>query len=122
MEKTYRKQKIDYYDFGTIVIENKEYDRDIIISPSHGIIENWWREEGHRLKLTDIRDYLLENVDIVVIGTGYEGMMYVDKEVIQWFTNRGIEVKIAKSREAVEIYNKAIEEGRKALLFIHLTC
>ncbi|ADM27848.1 protein of unknown function DUF498 [Ignisphaera aggregans DSM 17230] len=122
MGGVYRQPKIDYYDFGVIVIDNKEYNRDIIISPSLGIIENWWREEGHRLKLIDIRDYLLEKADLVVIGTGYDGMMYVDNEVIQWFNSRGIEVKIARSREAVEIYNKAVEEGKKVLLFIHLTC
>jgi len=122
MGGVYRQPKIDYYDFGVIVIDNKEYNRDIIISPSLDVIENWWREEGHRLKLIDIRDYLLEKADLVIIGTGYDGMMYVDNEVIQWFNSRGIEVKIARSREAVEIYNKAVEEGRKVLLFIHLTC
>ncbi len=122
MRGVYRQPKIDYYDFGVIVIDNKEYNRDIIISPSIGVIENWWREEGHRLKLTDIRDYLLEEVDLVIIGTGYDGMMSVDSEVIQWFNSRGIEVEIARSKEAVEIYNKAIEEGKKVLLFIHLTC
>lgn len=122
MGGVYRQPKIEYYDFGVIVVDNKEYNRDIIISPSLGIIESWWRKEGHRLKLIDIRDYLLEKTDLVIIGTGYDGMMYVDNEVIQWFNSRGIEVKIARSREAVEIYNKAIEEGKKVLLFIHLTC
>ena len=97
--------KIESYDFGSIVIEGVEFNRDVIISPSRGVISNWWRREGHRICIEDIKDFLYENVDAVVIGTGYYGMVEVDKDVIDFYRSRGIEVVATDSRNAVRIYN-----------------
>ncbi len=113
--------KIDYYDFGVMVIEGKTYHHDLIVTPTK-IVSDWWRLEGHRLQLPDIRDYLLEDVDVVVIGTGYNGLMRVDQEVINVFKSRGIEVHVDITRVAVEKYNRFVEEGKKVLAFFHLTC
>ncbi len=113
--------KIDYYDFGIIVINGKEYHHDVVITPK-GIYSDWWRLEGHRLQLPDVRDFLAEEVDAVVIGTGYNGLMRVDREVIDVFSRRGTEVYVARTKEAVEIYNKLVDEGKKVMAFLHLTC
>ena len=112
---------IESCDFGSIKVGEVFYTSDIIITPEK-VVKDWWRLEGHRLQLPDVRDYLLEDVDAVVIGTGYYGMMRVDDEVIEAFKKRGREVIIRKSMEAVKTYNKLVKEGKKAMLFIHLTC
>lgn len=112
---------IDFYDFGVIVIGGKQYRHDVIITPSK-IVSDWWRIEGHRLQIPDVRDYILEPVDAVVIGTGYNGLMKVDDEVIEAFRSRGLEVHIAKTQQAVEIYNELVRSGKRVLAFFHLTC
>jgi len=45
---------IDYYDFGVIIVDGRKYSRDLIITPKR-IISNWWRVEGHKLCLEDLK-------------------------------------------------------------------
>lgn len=117
--------RINYYDFGVIVVDGKTYRNDIIITPRR-IVENWWRIEGHRMQVRDVWNYLaeedLKGVDDVVIGTGYDGLMKVDDDVVRLFEDRGIRVHVMMSRPAVDEYNRLVDEGRKVILFIHLTC
>ncbi len=112
---------IDDYDFGVMIIRGKVYRRDLIITPA-AINDEWWRLEGHRLQISDVRDYILENVDAVVIGTGYDGLMRVDSDVVKLFKDKGKEVFIARTRDAVKIYNELVNNGRKVLGLFHLTC
>ena len=112
---------IDDYGFGEIIINGKKYRHDVVVTPSR-IMPEWWRLEGHRLQLQDVRDFLLEDADLVIIGTGYDGMMRVDDEVVEAFKKRGKEVVVAKSRDAVKKYNEGVSAGKKVMLFIHLTC
>jgi hypothetical protein len=58
----------------------------------------------------------------VVIGTGYNGLMRVDKEVIEAFEGKGKKVYIAKTKEAVNLFNDLVKDGKKVLAFFHLTC
>ena len=112
---------IDDYDFGVMIIQGKVYRKDVIITPK-AINDDWWRIEGHRLQIADVRDYVLEDVDAVVIGTGYDGLMRVDDEVVNVFKSRGKEVFIAKTRDAVKVYNDLVSKGKKVLGFFHLSC
>lgn len=112
---------IDDYGFGEIIIGGERFRHDVIVTPSR-IISDWWRQEGHRLQLQDVRDFLLEKADVVIIGTGYDGMMRVEPEVVDAFKSKGKDVVILKSREAVRKYNDFVMAGRKVMMFIHLTC
>ncbi len=113
---------IDYYDFGVIIVGGKEYRHDIVITPTR-VVDDWWRLEGHRLQIPDVRDFLCEKVDAVVIGTGYSGLMRVDQEVIDEFRRRGVtEIYVDVTRRAVEIYNRLVREGKKVLAMFHLAC
>ncbi len=116
--------RIDEYRFGYIVVDGKSYTRDLIITPDR-VIPNWWRIEGHRLQLPDITKYLdldSVDVDVVVIGSGYNGLMKVDREVLEEFRRRGWEVYVYDTRRSVELYNSLIDEGKRVLALLHLTC
>jgi len=115
---------IDRYDFGSIVVNGVEYHRDII-TIGEKVIPNWWREEGHRLKVIDVTKYIdlnELNIEVVVIGTGYYGYMVVDDELLELFRKKGWEVYVYRTGEAVKIYNKLLNSGRKLLGLFHLTC
>ena len=111
------------YDFGEIVVDGEKHVRDLIITPV-GVIANWWRREGHRLQLDDIRKYVPGDIeyDAVVIGTGYYGYMSVDDEVINFFKKKSVDVFISDTRKAVRKYNELVEKGKKVLGLFHLTC
>ncbi|RLG79178.1 MAG: hypothetical protein DRO13_06325 [Thermoprotei archaeon] len=112
---------IEHYSFGRIVVGGREYGRDIVITPTR-IVDGWWRAEGHRLQLEDVREYLDVDADVVVIGTGYNGFMRVEREVVEEFAKRGREVYVDYTKEAVKVYNELVGLGKKVLAFFHLTC
>jgi hypothetical protein len=117
-------RRITFYDFGKIRINGEEYSRDLIITPGK-IIGNWWRREGHYLRLEDILDYINPDeieYDAVIIGTGYYGNMRVDKKVIEYFKGRGKGIIISNSQRAVEEYNRLVDKGGRVIAMFHLTC
>lgn len=78
--------------------------------------------EGHLLALEDLANVAeTEEVDSIVIGTGYSGAMEVLDEVIEHF-RRSVEVYVANTGKATGIYNELVRAGRKVLGAFHLTC
>jgi len=71
--------KINNYDFGRIVVDKKEYNRDLIVFADK-VIPNWWRKEGHSLDVEDLKEVLRFNPEVIVVGTGFCGIMEVSKE------------------------------------------
>ena len=119
-------EKIISYDFGRIVIDFVEYLSDIVILPN-GKVEKWWREESHNVSLNDIKEILSKisekNIDVMIIGTGYSGMMNVSKEVIKKHKLIGIKKLIIEStKNAVEIYNDLLRKEERIIAALHLTC
>ena len=110
--------KITSYSFGEIIVEGKKYTSDLIIFP-HKIIDNWWREKGHLLQLSDLEKVIEYNPDILVIATGKYGKMNVSNEVIDKLQEKNIKVHIYKTNIAVKEYNKI--DGKKVCA-IHLSC
>ncbi len=112
--------RVEYYNFGVIKLDGKEFRRDVIVYGK--FVKEWWRKEGHRVCLEDVEDLFRLKPEIVVIGTGYYGVVKVDREVIERLRKEGINVICEESRKAVETYNKLLKEGKKVALAIHLTC
>lgn len=111
---------IESYRFGHIVIDGREYSRDLIILPNR-ILEDWWRREGHKLSLDDLKDILTEDIDVLIIGTGYYGLMKVPSKILETIRSRGIEVIIENTKEACQTYNRLCK-SRKVAAALHLTC
>jgi hypothetical protein len=112
--------KIEYYSFGKITIEGKTYTSDVIIYPEK-VNASWWRKEGHNLQVVDLTDVINANPQILVIGTGATGLMRVPKETISHLQSKGIEVHVARTGEAVEIFNK-LQKDKIVIAAFHLTC
>jgi len=70
---------IDSYYFGHIIVDGKEYASDVIIFPDR-VKAGWWRIEGHALHIEDIEDVIGEKPEVLIIGTGYVGMIRVLSE------------------------------------------
>ncbi len=111
---------IDSYDFGRIVINGKRYNTDLIVF-SDKVREGWWRKEGHRLHVEDLRDVLKDKPEVLVVGTGYSGLMRVPAETIGYVESEGIEFIAQKTAEACETFNRLVK-SRKVVAALHLTC
>ena len=113
--------QIESYRFGEIIINGKTYTQDLIIFPER-IRTNWWRKEGHRLHLEDLTEILEYKPEILIVGTGYDGLMKVPRELIETLEKKGIKVIVKKTKDACNEFNKYIKEKRKVVAAFHLTC
>ena len=113
--------KIDQYEFGKIVIDGKTYTSDVIIYPGK-VDPSWWRKEGHRLQPVDLEQVVREMPDILVVGTGNVGAMDVPRETLSFLRSQGIDVQVAPTEKAVEIFNGLQKENIKIVAALHLTC
>jgi hypothetical protein len=112
--------KIESYSFGRIVIDGKTYTSDVIIYPGR-VNGSWWRKEGHLLRRDDLAEALKAKPDVLIIGTGYSGVMRVPRETIEQIVGMGIEVKVDRTSKAVEEYN-ALQGAKTVVAALHLTC
>ena len=112
--------KIKDYKFGSIEIGDIQYRSDLIIFPDH-IQTDWWRKKGHRLGLEDLTTVFEHQPEILIIGTGFYGLMKVDREVTSYLEKNNIKYFIGKSTKAVNEFNAHSTE-KKTVAAIHLTC
>ena len=114
-------QLIERYSFGTIQINNKSFSRDLIIFPEE-VIPNWWRKEGHLLHLEDLQEIVKRKPKILIIGTGYNGIMKVPKNLTRHLEKLGIKTIVKTSKEAVNEYNTFVKRKENVAAALHLTC
>jgi hypothetical protein len=112
---------IDSYSFGTMTVDGKAYDSDLIIFPDR-IMSGWWRREGHSLAISDLDEVLRYKPDILVVGTGASGIMDVPDPTRRMLRENNIELMENKTSQACKIFNQKIKEGRKVAGAFHLTC
>jgi hypothetical protein len=112
--------KIEDYDFGWIKIDGKIYNNDLIIFPDR-IFSQWRREESHYLKESDIFEVFLDKPKVLIIGTGANGLMKVDEEIIKKSKESGIQLIIENTYIAVKKFNEISKINRTIGAF-HLTC
>lgn len=111
---------IDRYQFGRMEVDGRLFTADLIILPGT-IRASWRRQEGHRLNLADLEDVFQEDVQTLIIGTGFLGLMRVDKDVHRAAREKGIDLHIEKTKEATVLFNRLAGQKRAAGAF-HLTC
>jgi hypothetical protein len=110
---------IEDYRFGRIVIDGEEQARDVIVLPDR-IVRNWWREDGHKLVMSDLDDVLEELPERLLVGTGAYGQLRPEPETLEQLRERGIEVEALPTAEAVRRYGEL--DPRRTAAALHLTC
>jgi hypothetical protein len=112
---------IDSYDFGQIVINGRRYTSDVIVFPNR-VRDSWWRREGHRLHVEDVEGAVQEEKpEVLVVGTGYSGLMKVLPETENYLKSKGIELIVQSTREACETFNRLVK-SKRVIAALHLTC
>jgi len=115
--------KINGYSFGKITVDGKTYTSDVIIYPDR-VDSSWWRKEGHYLQPVDLRDIISSKPDVLIIGTGHDGVMRVPDDTSSFIKSKGIEVHIGMTSRAVELFNQMQSEksDKRIIAALHLTC
>ncbi len=111
---------IEDYSFGKITVDKKTYVKDLLIL-GEKVICPWIREKGHFLSVQDLREVKDYSPEFLVIGTGFFGMMKVERSVFDQFSSLGCEVLVFYSVSAAAKFNE-ISEKHKTAAALHLTC
>lgn len=115
-----RAPEVESYRFGHMVVDGEEHTNDLILLPDR-LISNWWRDQGHRLSVADLEEVFDAHPEVLVVGTGANGVMRVPQETREAIKEAGIELEVAKTGQAWKRYNKLQDERSTAGAF-HLTC
>lgn len=113
--------EISAYRFGEIEIAGRSYRSDVIITPE-GVLEGWRRKQGHSLAVADLGEVIAAGPAILVVGTGYYGRMSVPEETLRHLAAQGIQLRLARTGEAVEEFNRLQKESARVVAALHLTC
>jgi hypothetical protein len=119
---------IEEYKFGQITIDGKNYDNDVQ-TDWNGEVSEWRRKNSHLILAEDVGRAVDKNPETIVIGTGEDGVATVSEEAKIFIQEKGIELLIDKTEEAVKTFNikkedSLEEEGRQERVvgLFHLTC
>jgi len=84
-------------------------------------LDGWWRREGHRLHVEDLKEVFQERPEVLIVGTGYSGLMRVPNEVSDYVKTIGIELIVQSTKEACKTFNRLVQ-SKRVVAALHLTC
>ncbi len=111
------------YSFGSVQIDGREYDKDVIVD--RGAIRNRNKKASKGLKEQfghtplSLREDIPWNCQWLLIGTGMQGRLPVMEEVRTEAGKRGVALTICTTPEAIEILKT---EPAETNAILHLTC
>jgi len=117
--------RIDELTFGSIIIEGKKYRRDVLIF-ADGTVKK--RKGGflmfgsHKIKKQELEELSQGQPEIIIIGTGTNGVAHIAPEVENWAKGKNLSLLVQPSYDAVAKVNELAEQIKKVAALIHITC
>ena len=118
---------IEHFSWAKFIIRGKEHSRskgvgkDILVTCEE--VREWENMGGHHLTPMSLNCIEGEDLDVLVIGNGVNGIVDISGPVIQRIKELGInEIIIEKTPKACMTFNKINRKGRKVVLLAHGTC
>ncbi|MCD6579086.1 hypothetical protein J7L48_06390 [bacterium] len=106
--------KINSFDFGSIRIDGKKYDKDVILFRNS--VET--KESTHIIKRSDIEKIIIEDSSLIIIGTGTIGRVRITEDAKKLIMDEKKELIMEKTPIAIEKFN----ENKNAVGIFHITC
>jgi hypothetical protein len=117
--------KIDSFNFGFIVVDDKQYTHDVVILPDGTVKERnpgKGRLGSHSIARSEIENLTKWQPDIILIGTGVQGMARLAHDAEYYLTQPELNLTLLPSPQIVKKYNQYAENGEKVAALIHVTC
>lgn len=119
-----RSPRVLALSWGHMDVEGLGDGKDFKLYPGGG--RAWdWNETGTRhrpgIQPADVEELLAHGATTVVLSRGMDLVLQVDPATLELLAARGVEVHVAGTRAAVELYNELAERAPVGGLF-HSTC
>jgi hypothetical protein len=119
------KPTIDGTAFGSITIEGKRFERDVIIRLGSDVEKRKKKLSkaiygtSHTLSLDEARYVYQEGAERLIVGAGQFGLVELSGEAADFFKRQGCQVDLLPTEQAIKAWNSA--KGSVIGLF-HVTC
>ena len=117
--------RIEGTSFGSITIDGKTYDHDVLIRLDGTIAKRKKKLSkklygtSHVVSADEAKFVFEKGSELLVLGSGQEGNVRLSPEAETYLTKKGCKVVIQLTPEALRVFNNA--RGKKIGLF-HVTC
>ena len=117
--------EIERTKFGSITIDRKIYEHDVVIRLSGEVIKRKKRLSkkyygtSHVLSKDEAKFVFEKGCEQFIIGSGQIGNVHLSPEAEAYFAKKGCKVLLQPTREAIRVFNKS--HAKKIGLF-HVTC
>jgi hypothetical protein len=119
------KPKIDKTKFGSITIQGKKFEKDVLVR-LNGKVEKRKKKlsreifgTSHIISLPEAQYVYEESAEKIIIGTGQSGMVKLSDEAAEFFQQKECRAVLFPTPEAIQVWNEA--KG-KCLGLFHITC
>jgi len=117
--------KIEGTEFGSITIDGKKYEFDVIINLSGDVVKRKkklskrYYGSSHVVSKDEAKFIFEDGCEELVLGTGQSDNVRLSKEAAEYFDKKGCKVVAQPTPVAIETFNKS-KKGRIGLF--HVTC
>ena len=117
--------RIEKTTFGTITIDGKTYEHDVVVRLSGEVVKRKKKLSkklygtSHVLSEDEARFVFEKGCDQVVIGSGQIGNVHLSPEAEAFFQRKGCEVLLKPTPEAIQMFNRS---RAKRIGLFHVTC
>jgi hypothetical protein len=111
--------------FGTITIDGKTYEHDVIIRLSGEVVKRKkklskkYYGTSHVLSKDEAKFVFERGCEQLILGSGQIGNVHLSPEAEAYFAKKGCEVLLQPTPEAIGVFNRS--HAKKIGLF-HVTC
>ena len=120
-----RSPRIVQASWGAMVIEGIGSGKDFKLWPGGGREWDWSETGTHHvpgIQSIDVRELLDHGSEAVVLSRGMQLRLQTCRETLSLLEERGVEVHVAETSEAVRIYNDLAAAGAAVGGLFHSTC
>lgn len=116
---------IDHSEFGSITIEGKTYDHDVMIGLSGKVSKRKKKLSKHEYGTSHViskaeAEFVFEKgCDQIVIGSGQEDNVRLSPEARDYFAEKGCEILLQPTQEAIRSFNRS---AKRKIALMHVTC
>ena len=113
--------QIDSYSFGSMTVDGRAYNSDLIIFPDK-VKSNWWRKGGHSLAIDDLGEIIGYKPDLLIVGKGAAGAMEIPASTREFLKEQHTELIDKNTDEATRLFNEEVKKEKIVIGAFHLTC
>jgi hypothetical protein len=117
--------RIDRSEFGSITVDGKTYDHDVMIGLSGRVskrkkkLSKQQYGTSHVVSKAEAKAVFEKGCDVIIIGSGQEGNVRLSPEAEDYFAKKGCEVLLQPTQQAIRSFNRS---AKRKIALMHVTC